>query len=440
MGRSSHPGEIAPLSMRRRILTVARTTFGSLGARNFRLFFVGQGISQIGNWITLVAQSLLVLKLTDDGVAVGVVTACQFGPMLVLGAWAGLVADRSDKRKLLLVVQVFAMAQSFAMAGIAFMDSPPVEAVYGLALIGGTAFAFDNPTRRAFVIEMVPDDMVHNAVSLNSAMMTSARIVGPAVAGLLITTVGYGWCFAVDGCTYVGAMLALWLMHPAELRRPATTSRAAGQVRAGLRYVWSVPELAIPLVMAAIVGLLTFNFQVVFPLVVTRTFGASEASFTVLFSVISIGALAGALVTAHRRTIDLRDVAAAALFFGVAMLLFAGAPDLAWAFPLGLLVGASSVAFLTSSTAMLQVHALPEMRGRVLALQAIVFLGSTPIGGPLLGWIADTAGPRVAVAVGGVAACGAAGWGVAAFRRRRGSLAADEPRPEPDDLQVPEPA
>jgi MFS family permease len=424
----------------RGILTVARTTFASLSARNFRLFFVGQGISQVGNWVTLVAQSLLVLKLTDDGVAVGVVTACQFGPILVLGAWAGLVADRSDKRKLLLIVQVFAMAQSFAMAAIAFMDAPPVEAVYGLALVGGTAFAFDNPTRRAFVIEMVSDDMVHNAVSLNSAMMTSARIIGPAIAGLLITTVGYGWCFAVDGCTYIGAMLALWLMRASELRRPAVTSRAAGQVRAGLRYVRSVPELAIPLVMAAVVGLLTFNFQVVFPLMVTRTFGEDEATFTILFSVISVGSLAGALVTAHRRTIDLRDVAVASLLFGVSMLLFAGAPDLTWAFPLGLLVGAGSVAFLTSSTAMLQVHSAPEMRGRVLALQAIVFLGSTPIGGPLLGWIADTAGPRTAVAIGGVAACGAAAWGLAAFQRRRGSLAADEPRPEPDDVQVPEPA
>jgi MFS family permease len=426
--------------MRRRVAAFASETFRSLGVRNFRLFFVGQGISQIGNWLTLVAQSLLVLKLTDDGVAVGVVTACQFGPILVIGAWAGLVADRSDKRKLLLVVQVFAMAQSFAMASIAFMDHPPVELIDAVALLGGIAFAFDNPTRRAFVVEMVPDDMVHNAVSLNSAMMTSARIVGPAVAGLLITTVGYGWCFAVDGCSYVGAILALWLMRPAELRAAKPAIRAAGQVRAGLRYVWSVPELMIPLVMAAIIGVFTFNFQVVFPLVVTRTFGGTEATFTILFSVISVGSLAGALFTARRHTIDLRDVALAALCFGVAMLLFAAAPGLAWAFPLGLLVGAGSVAFLTTSTAIVQVNAAPEMRGRVLALQAIVFLGSTPLGGPLIGWIADAYGPRTAVALGGLAACAAAGWGVLAFRRRRGSLAADERRPEPDDLQVPEPA
>ena len=424
----------------RRAATLGRETFRSLHIRNFRLFFVGQGISQIGNWLTLVAQSLLVLKLTDDGVAVGVLTACQFAPVLLLGAWAGLIADRSDKRRLLLVVQVFAMAQSFAMAALAFMGNPPVIGIYVVALFGGVAFAFDNPTRRAFVVEMVPDDMVHNAVSLNSAMMTSARVFGPALAGLLITTVGYGWCFTVDGFSYIAAIIALWLIRPAELRLVPVAKRAAGQVRAGLRYVRQVPELMIPLVMAAVIGTFTFNFQVVFPLMVTRTFDATEAAFTVLFSVISIGSLGGALYSARRRTIDLRDVAAAACFFGVSMIVFAGAPSLAWAFPLGIVVGVGSVTFLTTSTAIVQVNAAPEMRGRVLALQAIVFLGSTPIGGPILGWIADTFGPRVAVLVGGVAACGAAGWGLLAFRRRRGSLAADRPRPEPEDLQVPEPA
>ena len=426
--------------MKRRLLRLTHETFRAFEVRNFRLFFVGQGISQVGNWLTLVAQSLLVLKLTDDGVAVGVLTACQFAPVLLLGAWAGLVADRSDKRKLLLIVQVFAAAQSFTMAALAFMDHPPLAGIYAVALVGGVAFAFDNPTRRAFVVEMVPEDMVHNAVSLNSAMMTSARIFGPALAGLLITTVGYGWCFTVDGFSYIAPFVALLLIRTSELRLVPLATRAAGQVREGIRYVRSVPELFIPLVMAAMIGIFTFNFQVVFPLMVTRTFDASEATFTVLFSFISIGSLAGALYTARRRTIDLHDVVASAVFFGIVMMLFAGAPSLGWAFPLGLLVGIGSVAFLTASTAIVQVNAAPEMRGRVLALQAIVFLGSTPIGGPILGWIADTFGPRVAVLVGGVAACAAAGWGVLAFRRQRGSMAADRPRPEPDDVQIPEPA
>ena len=170
-------------------------TFASLRVRNFRLFFVGQGISQVGNWLTLIAQSLLVLDLTGDGVAVGFLAACQFGPVLLLGAWAGLIADRSDKRRLLLIVQVVAMAQSFALGALAFMDDPPLAALYAVASFGGLCMAFDNPARRAFVVEMVPEDLVHNAVSLNSAMMTSSRVIGPALAGLLITTVGYGWAF-----------------------------------------------------------------------------------------------------------------------------------------------------------------------------------------------------------------------------------------------------
>jgi MFS family permease len=424
----------------RRAASVTRETFRALHVRNFRLFFVGQGISQVGNWLTLVAQSLLVLRLTGDGVAVGVLTACQFLPVLVFGAWTGLIADRSDKRKLLLVVQVFAMAQSFAMASLAFMDNPPLAWIYAVAFLGGITFAFDNPTRRAFVVEMVPDEMIHNAVSLNSAMMTSARIVGPALAGLLITTVGYGWCFTVDGLSYIGAITALLMIRPAELRVVPLAKRGAGQIREGLRYVWGVPELAIPLVMALVIGIFTFNFQVVFPLVVTRAFGESEATFTILFAFISIGSLGGALYSARRHTIDVRDVAATATFFGVSMLLFAAVPNLAWAFPVGLVVGVSSVLFLTASTAIVQVNAAPAMRGRVLALQAIVFLGSTPVGGPILGAISDTFGPRAAVVVGGVAACGAAGWGVVAFKRRRGSLAADVPRPEPEDVQIPEPA
>ena len=161
----------------------AGETFRSLRVRNFRLFFGGQLISQVGNWLTLVAQTLLVLKLTDNGVALGVLAAAQFGPVLLLGPWAGLVADRSDKRRLLLIVQTIAMAQSFTLAALAFSGSPPVLAIYAVAFVGGVTIAFDNPARRAFVVEMVPDEDMHNAVSLNSALMTSARVVGPALAG-----------------------------------------------------------------------------------------------------------------------------------------------------------------------------------------------------------------------------------------------------------------
>lgn len=385
--------------------------------RNFRLFFFGQMISQVGNWITLVASSLLVLKLTDSGVAVGVLAACQFLPVLLFGVWTGLVADRSDKRKLLLVVQTFAMLQSFALSALAFMNHAPIGAFYAVALAGGFATAFDNPTRRAFVVEMVPRTSVQNAVSLNSALMTASRIVGPALAGLLITTVGYGWCFLVDGVSYLAVLGGLWLMRPAELHPSTPTPRSKGQIRDGLRYAHSVQELWVPLVMMTIIGTLAFNFTVVMPLFVKRSLHGSDTTFTLVYSVVSIGSLAAALYTARRTRATVRHVTNGALGFGVALLAFAAAPNIAFAFPLGLGVGFSSILFMTASTAIVQLRADPAMRGRVLALQAIVFLGTTPIGGPILGWVCEHFGARSGFVVGGMAGLVAAAWGRFAMRQ-----------------------
>lgn len=411
------------------VRTFTSETFASLRVRNFRLFFGGQLISQVGNWLTLVAQTLLVLELTDSGVALGLLAAAQFGPVLVLGAWGGLVADRSDKRKLLLIVQSVAMAQSFALAALGFMDSPPLAAIFAVALVGGVTMAFDNPARRAFVVEMVPTDAINNAVSLNSTLMTASRVIGPALAGLLITTVGFGWAFLADGLSYVAVLAALLAMRATELHPSPPAKKGRGQVREGLRYARSVPELWIPLVMMAVVGTLAFNFQVVFPLFTIRDLGGTEGTFTVLFSVVSIGALVGALAAARRTTIDIRVVALTAASFGASLALMAVVPDLALAYPAGVLVGMTSIAFLTSSTAIVQICASPEMRGRVLALQAMVFLGSTPVGGPIVGWIAEQAGARVAIAVGAVAALAAGAWGVLAARRVRDGR---EPLPATD--------
>jgi len=246
-------------------------TFRSLQVRNFRLFFVGQLVSQVGNWMTLVAQTLLVLRITDNGVALGAVAACQFGPLLVFGTWSGLLADRLDKRRLLLGVQVFAMAQSFVLAALALAERPSLLALYAVALAGGFATALDNPARRAFVVEMVPDDHLQNAVSLNSALMTSSRVVGPALAGLLVTTLGFAWCFALDGLSYVAVLVALGRMNPRELHPAPVAERGRGQIRAGLRYTRSIPELWVPLMMTALVGTLAFNFSVVVPLFAAAT-------------------------------------------------------------------------------------------------------------------------------------------------------------------------
>jgi MFS family permease len=392
-------------------------TFSSLQFRNFRLFFLGQGISQTGNWLTLVTQTLLVLHLTDSGVAVGLLTAFQFAPVLLFGAWGGLVADRSDKRRLLILVQFFAMAQSFILAALALMGDPPVAAIYAVAFAGGLAMAFDNPARRAFVVEMVPEAHVNNAVAMNSALMTLSRVVGPAFAGLLIATLGYSWAFALDGASYVAVIVAYTMMRVSELRPSPVAERGKRQVRAGLAYVRRVPELWVPLVMMTIVGTFAFNFQVVMPLLVKRTFDGDDALFTILFSVVSVGSLVGALWAARRKEITVRHIIAASTAFGVTMLLLAVTPSLALVFPVGAAVGWASISFLTASTAIVQLQSAPEMRGRVLALQAIVFLGSTPIGGPILGFVSQEFGPRAGIALGGVACLVAAAFGIIAMRR-----------------------
>jgi len=401
----------------RRGLGAFRATFRSLSVRNFRLFFTGQLISQVGNWLTSVGLILLVLHRTHSGIAVGLLTAAQFGPILLLGAWAGLIADRSNKRTLLLTTQTLEMVQSFSLAALAFWSAAPLWSFYAVALAGGVMLAFDNPTRRSFVSEMVPESHLQNAVSLNAALMTSSRIVGPALAGLLSVTVGFGWCFAIDGTSYLAVIASLLMMRTSELHRAPITERARGQVRDGLRYVRRTADLWIPIVMLTVIGTLTFNFSVVLPLMIERTLGGTDATYTAVYSVLSVGSLFGALAASHRHRVEVRTMAVAAMVFGVAMLLFATAPNVAVAYPLALLVGFASVWFMTASTAMMQLRSDPRMRGRVLALQAIVLIGTTPIGGPLLGYVSDALGARAGVVLGGVAAIAAATWGFFAGRR-----------------------
>ncbi|HEX7131637.1 MAG TPA: MFS transporter, partial [Iamia sp.] len=355
----------------------------------------------------------------------GLLTAFQFGPVLLLGAWAGSIADRSDKRKLLIRMQTLAMVQSLAFAAIVFSGHATVGIIYALAAVQGVITAFDNPARRAFVVEMVPKDMVANAVSLNSTVMTGSRIVGPAAAGLLVVTVGFGWAFLVDGLSYIAVIYGLLLMRSEELHPSTPTAKGKGQVVEGLRYVRSQPDLFVPLVMMAAIGTFAFNFQVTIPLLVTGPLGGGDGTFTILFSVLSLGSMAGALWTARRTEVDGRQIIVAAAGFGVTMLLLALAPTLWASFPAAILLGIASIAFMTTSTAIVQMRAAPEYRGRVLALQAMVFLGSTPIGGPTVGLIIDSFGPRSGVAVGGLACLAAAAWGHRALRRPDELVAVD---------------
>ena len=418
-----------------RVRMFTGATFASLRVRNFRLFFVGQGISQVGTWLNMIAQTLLVLRLTDSGVALGLLAAAQFGPVLLFGAWAGVLADRSDKRRLLIHVQTLSVVQGLAMAALATMSSPPLAAVYALAVASGVLTAFDNPARRSFVVEMVPDDQVTNAVSLNSALMTGARVVGPALAGLLVLTLGFAWTFVFGALSRLAVISGLARMRTEDLRPSPVLERAKGQIRAGLRYTAGAPVLWIPLVMVAVVGTLAFNFQVVFPLFVRDDLGQPESAFTLLYSVVSLGSFVGALAVARRSGTTVRFVAASAVAFGVAMALLAIAPNQGIAFVVGPLIGISSIAFMTSATAIVQMEAVPEMRGRVLALQAMVFLGSTPIGGPIVGWVAEEFGARWSIAL-GAAACLLAGlWGLLAGGRGAEGSGSERPAGTPSGVE-----
>jgi MFS family permease len=417
--------------MTEKLNSAASDTFRSLRHRNFKLFFAGQLVSQTGTWLSMVTQTLLVLKLTDSGIALGLLTAFQFGPMLVLGAWAGAVTDRADKRKLLITVQSLAMVQSFVLGALVLAGVGSVPVIFVLAAVQGVLNAFDNPTRRSFVVEMVPAEDLPNAVSLNSAVMTGSRVVGPALAGALVLSVGYGWPFIIDGLSYIAVLASLLMMRPAELFRSPPMPKKNGQVREGLRYIRNEPNLFVPLVMMAIVGMFAFNFSVTLPLMVKGPLGGGTGSFTILFSILSLGSLVGALATARRTTITPRHLVQSSAAFGVSMLLLALVPGMGLAVPVAVLIGLASIAFMTSCTAIVQLLAGPEYRGRVLAIQSMVFLGSTPIGGPIVGYLSDAVGPRFGILIGAVACLVAAAYGA-----RKLDLAGDLHAPEPAAVQT----
>jgi MFS family permease len=284
--------------------------------------------------------------------------------------------------------------------------------------VQGILTAFDNPSRRAFVVEMVPPTHVANAVSLNSTVMTGSRVLGPALAGILVLAVGYAWIFLIDAISYVAVLAALLAMRTEELHRSTPTPRSRGQIRQGLRYVFSNRDLFVPLVMMAIIGTLAFNFSVTTPLLVTGPLGGSRQAYTWVFSIMALASVMGALATARRQTVPTRHVIGSVVLFGVGMLGMAAAPRLWLVYPAAFAVGVGSIGFMTSSTALVQLLADPAYRGRVLALQSMVFLGTTPIGGPFIGWVSDSLGPRVGILLGAVACFAAAFWGHMIWKQR----------------------
>lgn len=378
--------------------------FGSLAMPNYRRYFVGQVVSLSGTWMQTVAEAWLVLRLTGSGLALGLTSALQFAPILLGGAYGGLLADRLPKRRLLMATQLAMAVPALALWALTASGHVRLWMIFGLVFARGMVNAVDSPARQSFVVEMVGRDRLVNAVSLNAALVHTARIVGPAVAAVIIATTDVSTCFLLNAASFGVLLVALHRMDPTALRQAPITARGPGQLREVLRVVRRTPALRTPLLLMAVVGTLSFNFSVVLPLLARFTFAGNAATFGLLFSAMGVGAVAGALVNGTRAHVSERMVAAAALAFGAALVVAAAAPTLPLAVLALTLVGATSVTFAARINASLQVAAPAELRGRVMGLYLIVFLGSTPIGGPLVGLLSEALGPRAGLAVGAGAA------------------------------------
>lgn len=403
-----HPGQSAS--------AYARKTFSSLGTRNYRLYFTGQGISLCGTWMQMIGQALLVLKLTNSGTALGLVIALQYLPILLFAPGGGIVADRFDKRRVLFVTQSSSAVQALMLASLVATNAVRLWMVFVLAALLGFTNAVDNPTRQAFIHELVGGEQLRNAVTLNSIEVNLTRVIGPAIAGVLIAVVGLAPCFFVNAASYAAILLALGLMRKEELLTGEPVARAKGQLREGFRYVRDTPVLRDTLVMMGIIGTLTFEFGVALPLISRYTFNSGAKGLALLTAFMGAGAVLGGLATAGRRRTSPRGLIWVALAFGAAMLLASAAPSLVLCVAAMALVGVFSVIFISLGNTILQLESAPNMRGRVMALWSIAFLGSTTIGGPIIGLVGTHANARWALAVGGLAALAAGIFGLVAMR------------------------
>ncbi|HET6830838.1 MAG TPA: MFS transporter [Solirubrobacterales bacterium] len=389
-----------------------RRSFASLEIANYRLYFGGQVVSLAGNWMQIVAELWLVLTLTGSGFLVGLATALQFAGILLLGALGGALADRFDKRRLLIVSQAGMAVPAtllFALTAAGVVEAWMVFVVIGLR---GLVLAVDNPTRQAFVIEIVGPDRVVNAVSLNSVLVHSARIIGPAIAGAVIALWGLAPCFGINALSFVAMLAALVRMRPELLHRPKPARRHGG-VRQALRHIAARRELRVPLLLMLVLSTVGFNFQVVIPLLADQTFSGDVSAYSLMMVAMGLGSITGALSVGTRSRVSRELIAAAAVGFGLTSLLAAAAPTLALEMTALALLGVCSVTFAAGINSGLQLAAAPEMRGRVMAVYSIAFLGSTVIGGPIAGWLGEAISPRaplVAAGLAGLAVAAAAYW------------------------------
>lgn len=395
-------------------------TFAALSVPNYRRYFAGQAVSLVGTWMQTIAQGWLVLELTGSGTALGLMAAAQFLPILLLAPYGGVLADRLDKRRLLIATQVGLGATALALGVLVVTGLVQLWMVLVLALMLGLLTAVDNPARQSFAQEMVSPSRLRNAVSLNSVLVNTARALGPAMAGILIATTGTGICFLINAASYAAVVFALASMDTAELHPTDSAGRAPGQVRQGLTYVAHTTELLVPLMMLALIGTLAYEFQVVLPLLARGPLEGGPGTYGLLTSAMGAGAIVGGLVVAGHGRTGLRPLTVAAALFGAAILATAAAPTVAVALVALTVVGATSVTFLAVGNTTLQLTSDPRFRGRVMALWTVAFLGSTPLGAPIIGWVSEQISPRGGLVVGGLACLVAAAVGAIALAREHG--------------------
>jgi MFS family permease len=411
------------------VINAGKVTFAALSVPNFRRYYSGQAISMTGTWMQMTAQSWLVLSLTHSSTALGLVVALQTLPVLLLAPYGGVIADRVDKRRLMIGLQVAMGVQALILGLLTVTGAVRVWEIGVLAALLGVNNAFENPSRQSFMLEMVGPEHLRNAVSLNSVLVNVARSIGPAVAGILIATVGDGVCFLANAASFAAVVASLSTMDRTSLNPTAPTPRARGQLREGLRYVRRSPSLAIPLMMMGVVGCLTYEFQVSLPVMASRGLHVGAAGYGFMTAAMGVGAVAGGLMVAARGKTGLQPLVLAASGFGIAVALATLAPDLGLELLALALTGAASIAFMATGNSTLQLSAEPAMRGRVMALWFVAFQGSTPIGGPVVGATMAALGARAGLGLGALTCLVVAVAGMLALRGLGGAATGPHARP-----------
>ena len=405
-------------------------TFQSLQSRNFRRYFIGLTASMAGSWMQIIAQAALVLELTHSASQLGYIAAAQMVPVLLLAPSAGVLVDRVKTRHLILATQILLGLIALLLGLLTMSDNITLWMVYAAAMASGVLTAVDQPARQAFVSELVPKQLLTNAITLSTVSMNAARAIGPAIAGIVIVKLSIGACFLLNGLSYVAVVVALLFVRVNELHERHLEPRRKGQLREGLSYAWKHPQLRVALLMMTIVGTFTYEFQVTLPALADQTFSNGDGSgvYAWLTGIMGLGAVIGGLITASRPRNGLRPLIAQSVLFGISVLAVAIAPTEKIALVALLFSGASSITLISRGSATVQLLSEPAKRGRVMALWTMAFIGTTPIGAPICGWIADYAGARWALGMGAVAALTAGGYGALAQRRLgRNSISFEAP-------------